>query len=373
MAHGGSFRWFGWDSASSGPAVGDHPREAKQALASQNSVLDLRGEGMAVEDAPQIQAYRPVSGPRLADTIAAYIAHPPAKLQSKKSRAKYFNALRSFQTWTRKTHVTQLDRSDVLGFMSHMIDGERLDPSTAVDKAVIVHSVMNEAGADIRMKRGDWPKAVAKEREVYEPHILKALFAAASQEEADIFRTYLLSGFREQEVSYMAWTDFNPRKNTLRVSAKKALGFTPKTYQERTIVIDDTLVAILSARRARSSPDDFLIFPTSQHNTTQGRPGGQRDRHHLDKLKHLAYRAGLNCGQCVGTWQKEVATCAERPICKRFGLHMFRHTYGMDIVTLQTQLGHADLDSTRKYLRAMKSTNLLEKVRSSSLASRFIA
>ena len=64
-------------------AVGSHPRDAKVALASQTSVLGLRDAGMVVEDAPQLQTYRPIAGLRIADVIADYIAHPPLKLRSR--------------------------------------------------------------------------------------------------------------------------------------------------------------------------------------------------------------------------------------------------------------------------------------------------
>lgn len=76
-------------------AVGDHPRIAKAALVSQGSVLQLRGLGVDVDDAPQIQVYRPVSGKRIGDVVSNFIAHPPLKLR-KSSVAKYQNALKSF-------------------------------------------------------------------------------------------------------------------------------------------------------------------------------------------------------------------------------------------------------------------------------------
>lgn len=111
----------------------------------------------------------------------------------------------------------------------------------------------------------------------------------------------------------------------------------------------------------------------------QGRPGGQRDKHMLDRLKRLALNAGLNCGRCQTTYLKQSATCKESPVCGRFGLHMFRHTYattmlqdGVDIISLQKLLGHSDLESTRKYLRALEPADLLTKIRSTSIATRFL-
>jgi hypothetical protein len=114
-------------------AIGDHPRDAKTALACQASVLNLRQAGMQVEDAPQLQEYRPVSGEKIADVVANFVTHPPLKLR-RKSLSKYSNALKSFARWTSKTHVSQLTREDVLHFMSYLVTEEGLDHSTALTR-----------------------------------------------------------------------------------------------------------------------------------------------------------------------------------------------------------------------------------------------
>ena len=94
----------------------------------------------------------------------------------------------------------------------------------------------------------------------------------------------------------------------------------------------------------------------------------------------MAMRAGLNCGRCTGTVGKVRVSCAEKPICKRFGLHRFRHTYattllrdGVDLVSLLKLLGHSDMESTRKYLKALEPEDLHAKIARSSLATMFSA
>jgi integrase/recombinase XerD len=360
-------------------AVGTHPREAKTALASQQSVVHLRSAGLEVKDAPEIQAYRPLSGPRVAEVVDRFVDHPPLKLR-KRSVAKYSNAMLTFKAWTKKTHLSELSRADINAFMSDLVNRDGLDPSTAFDKAVIVQAVMNEHGATIKMNKGDWPRTTDRQPSVYEPAVLAALFTAANARESSLFQTFLMTGFRDQEIGFLAWDDFNPKLNTLSVTKKAALGFDPKNYHERTIPIPDELVTILQKHRKTLAVDEYLIFPTSRHNTMQGRPGGQRDKHMLDTLKSLAFRAGLNCGRCQGSWKKRPASCKDRPICTAFGLHKFRHTYatsmlhdGMDIVSLQKLLGHKDLESTRKYLRSLEPADLLAKIRKTSIATRFVA
>jgi hypothetical protein len=76
------------------------------------SVLNLREAGMQIDDAPQIQTYRPVSGRSITEVVSNFIAHPPLRLR-KRSIAKYRNALTSFAKWTRNTHVSQINRDDI--------------------------------------------------------------------------------------------------------------------------------------------------------------------------------------------------------------------------------------------------------------------
>ena len=118
--------------------------------------------------------------------------------------------------------------------------------------------------------------------------------------------------------------DFKPRHQTLSITKKRELGFDPKNYQERTIPIPMKLVGLLEEKRKRQDKDEYLIFGTSRHNEMKGCPGGQRDKHMFDVLKRLALRAEANCGKCVSTYLNQDSSCETRPICRRFGLHMFR-------------------------------------------------
>jgi integrase/recombinase XerD len=59
-------------------------------------------------------------------------------------------------------------------------------------------------------------------------------------------------------------------------------------------------------------------------------------------------------------------------------LHKFRHTYattllrdGVDLVSLQKLMGHNDMDSTRKYLRALEPADLLKKINLTTISTRF--
>lgn len=359
-------------------AVGNHPRDAKAALETQTGVLELRKQGVQVEDAPQIRPEPRSDGPTLAGAVRTFCEAPPLKYR-KKSILKYKNALRSFERWSRKRYLGDIGREDVLGFMAHLVNEHGLDVSTAVDKATVVVGVMREGGAAIQMRRGDWPKITERQPPIYTEQVLRRLFGTCGPDEMVLFQAFLLSGMRDQEVGFLAWSDFDAARGTLGVTKKKHLGFDPKSYQERTVPVPRHLVKLLQAHRKRQADGEYLIFPTGRTNASKGSPGGQRNRHMLRLLKQIAFAAGLNCGHCRGTIEHKEYSCAERPICQQFGLHKFRHTYattllrdGVDLISLQKLLGHADLESTRKYLRALEPEELAKKINATTLATRFI-
>jgi integrase len=360
-------------------AVGTHPRDAKAALASQTAVLALRARGVVTGDAPEIQQRADaaeLTGARIDEVVREFVASPPVKLRPR-SVAKYTEAMLAFgmfcRTVTRKSHVSQLGREDIDGFMAWLVRSQKLAMATAKGKGIIVISTMRAHGAEIQMRKGDWPQTTEMQPDVYKPETLKALFAAMTVDERDLFSTFLVSGLRDQEMQHLAWPDVDER-GSLAVTAKPELGFAPKNYEERTVEIPPVQVKRLQARRRRR-PGEYLVFGTSTRYVNRGNPGAQPDGKMLLKLKRIALRAGLNCGRCRSTWQKQPVTCATHPVCANFTLHMFRHTYatsmlrdGMDVVTLQGQMGHKDIDSTMKYLRMLAPESLREKVKSSSLA-----
>jgi integrase/recombinase XerD len=167
----------------------------------------------------------------------------------------------------------------------------------------------------------------------------------AEPEDAIFLKFLLTSGFRDQEAQYVTWRDIDFRNCLARVTAKPLWKFSPKNYEERAVPMPEAMMEqlerIKGERRAVASQP---VFPN-----TKGNPDGL----HIDVVKRVAYRAELNCGQCV---TKHGNKCAEGPYCQDFFLHKFRHTFatnhlrdGVDIVTLQTWMGHRDIQSTMVY------------------------
>lgn len=149
-----------------------------------------------------------------------------------------------------------------------------------------------------------------------------------------------MTGEREQEVMYTYWSDINLAHATVRVSHKPDRGWTPKAYKEREIPIPDKLVTRLKALKAKCNKTCSLVFPTSGCNVKMN---------FLDDLKAVAERAKM---------KKE-----------NFWLHKFRATFatrclwsGIDLRTVQSYLGHTDLESTMRYLKPSRSQKAREKM-----------
>ena len=62
-----------------------------------------------------------------------------------------------------------------------------------------------------------------------------------------MFSTFLLTGFREQEVMYLFWKDLSPQLRTVRVTAKADLGFFPKRSEEREVPVPAELAELLES------------------------------------------------------------------------------------------------------------------------------
>jgi integrase/recombinase XerD len=181
-------------------------------------------------------------------------------------------------------------------------------------------------------------------------------------EETVRYKFFLGTGCREREVSFASWQDINWGKCEYHIRRKDDVGFTPKSHESRTVPMPKSLVALLKNRRS-NAPHDRWIFVNRD-----SRPDG----HFLRKLKSIAKRAGLNCGQCktkitVGRYEKRQVevSCKDQPVCSHFYLHRFRKTCatrwveaGIPVRTVQAWLGHKNLQTTMIYLGVTDSTKL---------------
>jgi integrase len=168
--------------------------------------------------------------------------------------------------------------------------------------------------------------------QVFSPEEVVALVrAASSQQDGAIFLTAAFTGLRMGELLALRWRDVDFSGNTIRVRASYYLGqlTTPKSGKVRAVPLAPDVASALAALAQREHwlQDDDLVFA--------GGTGGYLDGSALRRrYKQALGGAGL------------------RPL--RF--HDLRHTFGTrmiakaDIRRVQEWMGHADIQTTMRYL-----------------------
>jgi integrase len=225
-----------------------------------------------------------------------------------------------------KGTVQSITPDDLNDFMVHLKKKHRLENNSLRHNMVIVAQFMKKQGRPGLMKHMELPEAVRSLPREYTDEELEKFFGACKPEERCLFATFLLTGFREMEVVHLTWSDVNFKLNTIRMTAKPELGFSPKRWEEREVPAATYLMDLLKAHPHHGT--SRFVFPS---------PPGNREYHMLDKCKAVAERAKLNS--------------------KNFDLRKFRSTYatrmlraGFDVRTVQHWLGHRSLETTMRYL-----------------------
>jgi integrase len=168
--------------------------------------------------------------------------------------------------------------------------------------------------------------------EVFSPEEIWALVrAAASEQDAAIFLTAAFTGLRRGELLALRWRDVDFAGSVIRVRASYHEGVlsTPKSGKVRSVPLAPDVATALArlADRDEIVGDDALVFV--------GEGGGYLDASALRRRYDGAiHRAGL----------------------RRLRFHDLRHVFGTrmigkaDIRRVQEWMGHADVQTTMKYL-----------------------
>jgi integrase/recombinase XerD len=263
-----------------------------------------------------------------------------------------------------KTYVDEVSRQDMVKFISDCYR-RGLGQRTTYDKLVVVLQMFKRYGKTKLLEPKDWPNYVETIRPIYEREELESMFKVATDSEATLVKFLLGSGFRDQEIRYVQWNDIDCRNHVVRVTAKQDSGFTPKNWEERAVPLPEPLIDRLKRiKEQRNAVPTQLVFANSRGNPDS----------YLDVIiKRLAHRAKLNCGRCI---TKHGNKCADGPYCMNYFLHKFRHTFatehlrhGVDIRTLQSWMGHRDIQSTMVYLKGVQSKDAFAKVNGGALAA----
>ena len=332
---GGNF-YLNWQQGSRciRQSVGADPTMALNRQRTKQRDLQFIADGGEVAATPKAAPGRET----LVDVVTRYLDEIESTKSAKTLKA-YKVSCAYFAASCRKQHVEEITREDMLAYTA-FLRSKKLGDRSVSNRFSNTMIFLKWAGHKVAgLKANDRPSYTEQEVEVYEPEDLAPFWAACTPAELLLFRTLQKTGLREGEAMHLMWRDISEARSMVKVTAKPAFNWRPKKNKERSIPIQaDLLAALLAAQKEATS---LLVFP--------GKDGGP-DRNMLDTCKTIARRAGLDPDQ--------------------FYLHKFRQTYGttcirsgvVDITTLQAWMGHSDLKSTMRYLRAAGGAAVQAKV-----------
>lgn len=233
----------------------------------------------------------------------------------------------------------KITKEDLTDFMVALKNRHKLGNNTIIHQMIIVAQFLKRCGKPGLTRNLGLPERATSLPREYGDADLTKFFAACTPAEYVLFSTFLYTGFREQEVVHLFWSDINFKLNTIRVTSKPEFGFSPKRWEEREVPVSKSVMALLRDHPRREKCR--YVFPS---------PAGNREWHMLDHCKATAKRGELD----------ETT----------FDLKTFRSTYatrmlraGFDVRTVQHWMGHRSLETTMRYLApAMDVHDRLDQV-----------
>jgi len=312
-------------------SVGKDATDASARRQRKEAELNARNNGVHVTESANANTLP------LTDAVRDFLEEKSLQRKSK-TQADYATVLRYFLQSCHKQYLTDITRKDLLAFSVYCREELELSPRTVSNKFARVVAFLGAHKIKVH-ERGDVPKFVESEPEIYDKEELKTFFAACDDPERLWFEFFLMTGMREQEVMHVCWKDIKFADCVVRVAYKPDRGWTPKAYKEREIPVPAKLMGALKTLHAKSNGCP-LVFPTS---------GCNPKLDFLDCCKAIAGRAKLKKSD--------------------FWLHKFRATFatwslwaGVDLRTVQQWLGHSDMESTMRYLKPSRSRQTRDKV-----------
>ncbi len=178
---------------------GSDPRAALDAWGAKSGVLNgtIDFEPEEVDLPMAKRSIRPAFDQLLVETDAT---------KSSATYRAYCNDLRWFKETIERHNVSQVTRDDIIHLLG-IGHEEGLAQSTINRRVQTGLRALRNAGSEILMKKGDWPRIAEVPVEIYSDEEVAAFFNACNTSEWLIFQVFLQSGFRKGEVATLRWQD----------------------------------------------------------------------------------------------------------------------------------------------------------------------
>lgn len=263
---------------------------------------------------------------------------------------------RDFLRITGKTYADEVTKEDLLKFQRELRREGKSDRTIHNRHAAVV-AYLSFAGLNVKALAPHRPRYEKKLPEVYKPEQVRSLLdhlrKTKRKKLANTYELLLKAGLRDQEATYLYWSNLDLVRGILEVRSKPEYDFKIKDSEERDIPIPSDLLKRLRAYRA-AHPHEKLVTGTASDKPNEKL---------LRALKRAVNAAGLACGQCQGCKREN------EPECERWFLHKFRATCltrllqaGMDLRTVMKFSGHSDLESVMRYLTPAEDDQIKAKL-----------
>jgi integrase/recombinase XerD len=285
---------------------------------------------LAATEVGILQRYKPVEPPPppepvlLPGLIRRYLDQIDT-LKKRNTYRKYNAVLTRFEKHFTGRPLDQISFEELDDFIVKL-KKSGLSANTVLHNVIIIAQFFRRNGRRDITRELQLPEAIQALPRMYSEEEQSRFLSACDSWELALFSTFLLTGFREQEVMHLFWRDLNLKLRTARVVSKPDLCFFPKRWEEREVPVPVDLAQLLATHP--QSIDSPFVFPS---------PTGNREQNFLRRCKEVATRAGLNAST--------------------FDLKTFRSTYatsmlrsGFDIRTVQHWMGHKSVETTMRYL-----------------------
>jgi integrase/recombinase XerD len=343
-------------------SVGSDPQVAVTKQLQRDLILASQKAGVEVVDP------RPTDHD-LGEAINSYLAGV-AITKSENAHTQYEYALRVFKKATGVKTLEAVGHDAVLKFRDYFI--KRGGENNSISHHLInLRTFLTYYDHPWPLKKTDRLIATKKVVSTYSHEESAALFGVANEDETDLLWFLLGTGARKDEALHATWANVDLTHAAYAIREKA--DWTPKDREEGIIPIPQVLVARLQARRLRY-PGSTRIFATLAKN-----PGKEM----LNTTQGLAYRAGLNCGECHIKPSKAYPKgrcCTSASICEKYICHKFRRTFatwhseaGVPVHTIQRWLRHSSLETTLRYLAGADDNTDTARARVESTFARFAA
>jgi integrase len=276
------------------------------------------------------------TGATVADATAEYLRYIEHDRERKPSTVQGYRWIVNGQILPT---FGQMRLEDVTSeYVERWLAGIDCKASTRTKALVILHGVFQRARKVYKLPANPVtdvekpPQTRSGDIDVFSPEEVWALVRAAdSEQDGAIFLTAAFTGLRQGELIALHWRDVDFTGSLVRVRASYAGGAltTPKSGKVRSVPLAPDVAEALAklSQRERFTAEDDLVFP--------GEAGAFLDGSALRRR----YKAALKQAQL-----------------RSLRFHDLRHTFGTrmiakaDIRRVQEWMGHADIQTTMRYL-----------------------